>query len=117
VYPSQGIELDLGNALNFTPMLGGETVDITQRAVTGKISLDLTAAQEVSMFGTVEGATLQTLGMQHGTVANNKTLLWLPNVQLTNPSKSEVNGKRLISFNLRSVPSSGNDDFRLVASF
>ena len=35
ISPSQGIEIDVGNSVNFTPLLGGETVDITQRTVTG----------------------------------------------------------------------------------
>lgn len=117
VYPSQGIEVDMGNSVNFTPLLGGETVDITQRNVTGKVTLDLTAAQEVSLITAVEAGTLQTIGLRHGSVANNRALLWLPSVQLINPAKAEVNGKRLVSFDMRCVPVSGNDEVRLATSF
>lgn len=116
-YPSQGIELDIGNSVNFTPLLGGETVDITQRTVTGRITLDLTAAQEVTLIGAVEGGTLQSLGLIHGTVANQKVMLWMPSVQLTNAQKADLNGKRLVSFDLRVLPSSGNDELRIVTSF
>lgn len=117
VYPSQGLELDFGNSVNFTPLLGGETVDITQRSVTGKITLDLTAAQEVSLLGVVELGTLTTVGLLHGTVANLKSGVWLPSVQLINPSKAEVNGKRLVSFDMRCVPNAGNDEARLITSY
>lgn len=116
-YPSQGLEVDLGNAVNFIPLLGGESVEITGRTVTGRVSLDLTAAQEASMMGIVEAATLQTLGLIHGTVSNYKAMVWMPAVQLINPSKSEVNGKRLVSFDFRALPSSGNDELRIVTSF
>ena len=116
-YPSQGIEIDFGNSVNFNPLLGGEDVQISARAVTGKVTLDLTAAQEVTMMGNVESATLTSIGLQHGTVANQKVLLWLPSVQLINPAKAEVNGKRLVSFDLRVLPVSGNDEVRLVTSF
>lgn len=116
-YPSQGIEVDMGNSVNFTALLGGETVDITQRQPTGKITLDLTAAQEVTLIAAVEAVTLQTIGLSHGTVANNKAMLWMPNVQLTNPQKVESNGKRLISFDFRPLPLLGNDEVRLVTSF
>jgi hypothetical protein len=34
----------------------------------------------------VEQATLQTVGLAHGTTAGNKVLLWLPSVQLINPT-------------------------------
>ena len=117
VYPSQGLELDFGNSVNFTPLLGGETVDITQRSVTGKVTLDLTAAQEVTLLGAVELGTLQTVGLLHGTVANLKSGVWLPAVQLINPTKAEVNGKRLVSFDMRCVPLTGNDEVRLITSF
>lgn len=116
-YPSQGIEVDMGNSVNFTALLGGETVDITQRQPTGKLTLDLTAAQEVTLITAVEAVTLQTIGLSHGTVANNKAMLWMPNVQLTNPQKAESNGKRLISFDFRPLPLVGNDEVRLVTSF
>lgn len=117
-YPSQGIEVDLGNSVSFNALLGGETVDITQRASTGKVTLDVTATQEAALMGMVEAATLQSVGLSHGTTANQKVLLWLPSVQITNPQKTEVNGKRLVSFDLRCLPSAaGNDEVRIVTSF
>jgi hypothetical protein len=117
-YPSQGIEIDMGNSVNFTALLGGETVDLTQRAATGKVTLDLTAAQEVTLMQAVEAGTLQTVGLLHGTVANQKVGIWLPNVQLINPAKAEANGKRLVSFDMRLVPSTaGNDEVRIITSF
>jgi hypothetical protein len=116
-YPSQGIEIAFGNSVNFNPLLGGEDVQISQRSVTGKVTLDLTAAQEVTMMQNVESATLTSIGLRHGTVANQRMLLWLPSVQMTNPTKAEVNGKRLVSFDLRVLPVSGNDEVRLVTSF
>lgn len=116
-YPSQGLEIDLGNSINFTALLGGETVDLTQRSASGKVTLDLTAAQEVSLITAVELATLQTLGLMHGTVANLKSMIWLPSVQLTNPQKADVNGKRMVSFDFRCVPTAGNDEIRIVTSF
>lgn len=117
-YPSQGLELDLGNKVDFNALLGGETVDMTDRNVTGKLTMDLTAAQEVTLFGDVEANTLTTVGLQHGTTANQKMLIWLPNVQRINPSKGEMNGKRVVSCDLRILPSSsGNDDLRVVTSF
>ncbi|MDO8778102.1 MAG: hypothetical protein Q7K57_57170 [Burkholderiaceae bacterium] len=117
VYPSQGIEIDFGNSVNFTPLLGGETMDITARNVTGKVTLDLTAAQEVAMIASVEAGTLSSVGLIHGTVANQKAMLWLPSVQLINPSKAEVNGKRMVAFDMRVLPLAGNDEVRLITSF
>lgn len=116
-YPSTGLDLDLGNQVAFTPLLGGETVDVTQRALQGSIKLDLTAAQEVSFYGTVLTATLQALSIVHGTTAGNKVLVHQPSVQLYDVTKEELNGRRLVGYKTRGVPTpagSGNDELRLV---
>ena len=117
MYPSQGIEIDMGNQVDFNALLGGETVDLTQRNVTAKVTFDLSAAEEAAAYVAVEANTLTTLGLQHGTVANNKVLFWLPSVQRLSPSKAEANGKRLVGFDLRAVPVSGDDEIRIVTSF
>lgn len=112
--PSQGLSLALGNAVTFTPLLGGETVDITDRKASGSVTMDLDAAQEVANLAAVKGATTQSLSFEHGTVAGNKILIFLPAVQLTNPQKVNVNGRRLIKYDLRVMPSAGNDEIRIV---
>lgn len=116
-FPSQGIEIAIGNKVDFNALLGGETVDISDREVTAKVTFDMTAAEEAAAYVAVETAALTTLGFQHGTVANQKILLWAPSVQRTNPGKQETNGKRLVSLDLRLVPVTGNDELRLVTSF
>ena len=116
-YPSQGIEIDMGNKVDFNALLGGETVDLTQRSVTAKLMFDLTATDEAAAYAAVEANTLTTIGLQHGTVANQKMLIWMPSVQRINPTKGETNGKRLVGFDLRAVPVNGNDEIRIVTSF
>ena len=113
-YTSGGLEFSVGNDVKFTPLLGGETVDLTQREVTGKFMLDLTAANEVAFMATVKANTLQSVGMQHGTVAGNICLAFMPTVQLINPRKEDKDGRRLIGYDFRAVPSSGNDELRIV---
>lgn len=112
-FPSRGIELNLGNSINFTPLLGGETIDLTQREIVGTISFDLTAAQEVSNMGIVKANTLQSLGFIHGTTSGLKVGVFLPSVQLVNPQKDSINGKRLIKYQIRAVPNTGNDEMRV----
>lgn len=115
-YPSKGLQLSLGGKLGYAEMLGGESVDFTDRAVTGKIMLDLTAAQEIANMVIVTAGTLQGIGLVHGTVSGNKMLVFMPKVQLKNPAKSSVNGKRVITYDLNIIPTigTGNDELRIV---
>ena len=114
VYPSTGLECQLGNSVNFDALLSSETVDITDRDVTGSVELQLTAAQEVAFMATVKANLTQGVGMTIGTVAGNKILLFMPAVQLRKPKKVDRNGKRLIGFELGIVPDAGNDELRLI---
>lgn len=116
-YPSSGLDLALGGKVNFMGLLGGEAVDFTDRAVSGKITLDLTAAQEISNLAAVKAGTAQGIGLLHGTAAGHKVLTHLPNAQLKNPAKSAINGKRVIAYDLNCAPTqgTGNDEWRIVA--
>jgi hypothetical protein len=117
-YPSQGLELDFGVSAPFTPLLGGESVPITQRSITGFCAMDLTAAQAVTFQDKVRNGTLESLGLKHGTGVGKQSLFFMPNVQCVKPEKREINGIRLEGYSLRMVPTSaGNDEFRLVTSF
>lgn len=107
---SRGLSLDFGNAVAYTPLLGADYIDITDRAVTGKVQLDLAAAAEVSFMTDVKANLTQSVGLEHGTVAGNIVGFYMPAVQFINPTKEEVNGRRLIGADLRSVPLVGNDD-------
>ena len=62
-------------------------------------------------------ATLSAMSLQHGTAAGNKVIIHQPSVQLFEPSKEELNGRRLIGYKTRGVPTpggTGNDELRLV---
>lgn len=120
-YPCNGIQIDLGNTVSFIDLLGtasaaGQTVEITGRETTGSIEFDLTAAQQVTFFTNVKAASTQSLGLVHGTTAGNKMLIFAPAVQMLNPKVSEKNGRLLVGFDLRFLPSSGNDELKLVAA-
>ncbi|MFS2004609.1 phage tail tube protein [Duganella sp. CT11-25] len=116
-YPSEGLTVDFGIQTPFQSLLGGESVPITDRKVTGSIKLELTAAQEVAMMADVKGAALTSIGLQHGTVAGDKVLIFMPAVQRTDPTKEDKNGNRMIGYKLNISPKTGNDEIRIVTSF
>jgi hypothetical protein len=113
-YNSTGLTLDFGNKIDFVPMLTTEEVVLTERKVTGTVSLELTAAQEVAFMATVKANTLQGMGFVIGTATGNKIMIHKPSVQLINHKKEDINGKRIIGYDLRAVPVAGNDEVRFV---
>lgn len=113
-YTSQGVTLDLGNEVKFIPLIGVESVDITNRAATGSMALDLTAAQEVTARAAIDANTTTSMSMLHGSTAGYKILVFAPAVQRINPSHSDVDGRVMYATDLRLCPSSGNDELRIV---
>ena len=115
-FPSKGLDLSLGGKVSFIELLGGEAVDFTDRDVKGKITMDLTAAQEISNLTVVKAGTTQGIGLMHGTVAGYKLLTFMPNVQLKSPAKGNLSGRRVIDYEINPVPSTGagNDELRIV---
>lgn len=114
-YNSTGLTLDWGNKTAFSPMLTTEQVVLTDREVTGTISIELSAAQEVTQMAAVKANTLTGVGFVIGTATGNKIMLHMPSVQLINPKKEDFNGMRLIGFDMRVLPVSGNDEVRIIS--
>jgi hypothetical protein len=118
--PSLGLEVDLGGATPLVPLIGDESVDLTARALTATVRLSLSAAQEVTRQQAVLDSTLSSIGIVHGTQAGRRVALYLPTAQFTNPTEEDFNGRALMRYELRGVPTpggTGNDEFRLVTSF
>ena len=114
-YPSRGLSIDLGNTVNFSSLLGEENVDIDGRDVTGAVELSLTAAQEVSFAASVLANTTQSFGLEHGSTAGYIVGVYMPAVQLVNYRHGALNKRRLMNYDLRILPSAGNDDIVIYA--
>jgi hypothetical protein len=112
-YRSRGMTFNVGNSVGHMPMLGGESIEITDRASTGHTDLDLSADDEETFAATVVANSTQSVGIVHGTVAGNIFGFHAPAVQLVNYTKQDMSGKRLVGFDTRFVPVSGDDEFRL----
>lgn len=113
-YPSKGLQMSLGNQIAFTPLLGGEVVELSDRDISGSVSLDLTAAQVVTFKTAVDANTTSAMGFSFGTTSGNILVLYMPNVQRINPRAEDYNGRALMAYDLRITPSAGNDDITLV---
>jgi hypothetical protein len=113
-YPSRGLAINLGNSIARKAILGGQSVAITQRDVTGSCQLELTAAQEATFRTDINANTTTSLGFTHSTGAGVGIMLHAPRVQRIDPSDVDYEGELHTGLNLRFVPSSGNDELRIV---
>lgn len=114
VYSSTGLEINMGNAVNFTPLLNSESVDVTDRDASGSTELDLTAAQEITILADVKSMTPRSLGFVIGTTTGSQIIVHAPSVQFKKPKKVDRNKRRLIGYELNFIPVAGNDEVRIA---
>lgn len=113
-YGSNGLELDLGAKPVFFSTLSRESAEITDRQATCSFELELTAAQEVAAATDVRSNVTTGLGFTIGSAAGSKIIIFAPAVQRTAMKKVENDGVRMIGFDAKVIPVSGNDEWRLV---
>jgi hypothetical protein len=109
-----GVQLDLRNDVVFQPLVGRESVLITQRDVAGSFTLDLDPAQVVTAMADVRANTLSAFGITHGTTAGNIIALHAPSFQRIDPTVEDLDGVAMSAFALRLLPLVGNDELRIV---
>lgn len=115
-YAGRGLQLDVGNQVQYVPMLGGQTVEITQRACTGSMQLDLSATQEVDFRTAINANTATSLAFAHGSTDGNKLQFFAPAVQRINPKMQDFNGVAHLGMDLRINPVAGNDELQIIVS-
>lgn len=114
-YSSRGFpSLDIGNDVQYVPLLGGDSIDIVNRDATGQFSLFLSASQTATFLTDIKANTLTSVGWTHGNGAGNLVTLFLPSAQRLNYSYDDYNGRLMSNMDLRALPVSGNDEVRLV---
>ncbi len=113
ILPSHGLEFDIGNTVDHAKLLGAESIHISNRESTGKIKVLLSAAQEVLWRSDINANVLTTLAFRHGSAAGKQIIFWSPSVQRVDPQIVEYQGLALMEAELRFLPESGNDEWKI----
>lgn len=114
-YNSRGFpSINLGNDVQYVPLLGGDSIDIVNRETVGNFSLFLLAAQTASFMTDIKANTLTSVGWTHGSGAGRRVLFFSPRAQRLNYTYDNYNGRLMSNMDLRFVPNTGNDEWRLV---
>jgi hypothetical protein len=113
-YPSRGMTIDLGNKVEHMKMLLNEAIDITDRQMSGKATLELTTAEELTWRTDINANTLGSMSFMIGS-GGNQVAFHMPQVQRTKPQVVDYQGKLLMDVDLRILPTaSGNDECRII---
>jgi len=112
---SRGLEIDLGNKLSYIQLLGGDAIDIVDREVTGKMTVALSAAEEVTWRSDMNANATTSLSFTYGTVAGQRITVFAPKVQRIAPKRVDYEGRVLFETELRFLPSVGNDELLIVS--
>ncbi len=104
------LNLNLGNDVAYRNLVGAESVDITDRAASGRISIEVPDPTAKNFFTIAAAGDTGALQVVHGTVAGNIVQVDVPKVQLTNPRYANRNGVSFLDMDLYIVPDEGDDE-------
>ena len=92
-------------------VIGVEDIQITDRKMTGNVSIQAPLIAEHDFFTEAKNVTLGSLYLQHGQTAGNIVHFDHDSVQVVDPNYEDKNGVVALKMGLRLLPSSlGNDE-------
>lgn len=112
---AKSLSLDSGNQVKYRNLFNQEDIAITDRAVVGKTSFEMTKLAEKDWFDIVEAGTTGSLNLVHGLTAGNKVSLNATDMRAINPTYSDEDGVRFLNLDLEFVPNAGSDDITITA--
>jgi hypothetical protein len=117
VYPMRGLEIDIGNELTHQQLIPGETVIIADRRVSARMTVNLTAAQEVTFRTNTLANTTQSLAYTSGSTAGDRLTVFMPSCQFGDPRPVNYNGQMLFEIEVFVLPTgdNGNNELRIVS--
>lgn len=113
--PLQSLSLNLNNSIVHRSLIGSDSVLLTDRKVSGTLTIEAVTIATKDFFTISQNATLGSLQLIHGTVAGAKVKIDAPNVQIVNPRYVEADGIAMLQIDVNLIPgSSGNDEIKIT---
>lgn len=110
------LSIDFANEIVHRTLVGGaESVLLTDRKPAGSITIEAGTMAVKNWFTTAKDATTGALSITHGTAAGYMVQITAPNVQLTKPAYSDLDGIQMVQMGMNFIPgSSGNDEITIT---
>lgn len=111
----ESLNLNLNNQVVFHPLIGSESVLITDRGINGSAVFEAPTITAKDFFSLALGNTLGALDITHGTAAGNMVQIQSSRVDVSNPTYQDNNGIQMLNVPITMVPStSGNDEITIT---
>lgn len=112
----QSLSIDCGQAVTYRNRVNGESVQITDRKVTGSMTIDAPdiATQDFFAISRTDPPTLDALQLIHGNAAGSIIQIDAPKVQLLPPSYTESDGLVGLEIGLKFLPDAGDDELKIT---
>lgn len=115
----ESFALNMNSSVVHRNVINSEQIMITDRNPTGQLTIEMPALAShnyfVNGFESHAGVTLGAVGLVHGIVAGNIMEISGPQVQLSNPQRSNSDGLAVYSMDTTWVPTSaGNDEVLII---
>lgn len=103
--------MDVANSVIYNNMVNLENVEINDRNPTGQISFRNVLTTTYDWWAQAKAAATGAFVLRHGSIAGNIIEIEASKVQPTQPTLSDQEGTSMLNFNLKFIPTLGNDEF------
>jgi hypothetical protein len=107
---AESVSVDLANAVEPRFLIGSESVEQTDRKVTGSAVVEATTLAVKDWFGIALARTRSALAVQHGTAAGHIIEIDAALVEIGRPTEGQTQGIRNYTLPLLICPSDAGDD-------
>jgi hypothetical protein len=110
----ESFSFDTGITVSPSLLINDESIDITDRKMTGQVVVRAAPLATVDWFALALAATDDAMAIVHGVTAGNIVELNAPVVQIGRATYSQTNGNMNFTVPLMIKPDAGNDEFEIV---
>lgn len=108
------LNINLAIDAQYRELVGGESVEIVDRAPAGTIGIEAPPLGTKDFFAAAKDVTLGALQLVHGVGAGNIVQIDAPKVQIGSPSYRESQGIAMLDLPVSLVPDAGDDEIKIT---
>ena len=111
----RSLDVDMGIQVVHRDLVGAEDVQLTDRNVTGKISIEALSVATQDWSGIADSQATGALSLIHGTTAGKIIELAAPATQLFHPANADEDGIHYHDMDLLMTETAGDDEITITA--